>query len=122
MLNQESHTERHGDLPHFEESGVYFSTYFADNHLLFPFIGSFVYLGMNLLGSEAETTWYFQDCESFAKYGSFQDRTKADQQVLKLTSDTVSHMVTLDDLIPELRRAEIRRATRLQSTRHMGRY
>ncbi|MGH8109158.1 MAG: hypothetical protein ACREO1_10650 [Arenimonas sp.] len=92
----------------FHEGHVYFSVYFADEKLIYPFIGSFVYIGEDVVGTETEQTWYFQDCESFARQGSFLDGTIKDGQILGLTKDTASHMATIDKLIPELRRAETR--------------
>lgn len=101
--------EHRADSPRFEVNDVYFCAYFADDHLLFPFIGSYVHIGKNVVGKETEATWYFQDCESFARYGSFLNGVKADRQLLALTHDAATNMVTLDELIPELRRAEARR-------------
>lgn len=100
--------------PDFEVGEVYFCAYFADDDLLFPFVGSYVHLGKNVLGGEAHETWYFQDCESFARFGSFLTGMRADRDVLALTIDGARNMVTLDELIPEMRRAETRRQARSQ--------
>ena len=112
MTNTKPHAGHGGSSLHFEEGEVYFCAYFADNDMVFPFVGSYVHIGKNVLGSEKEATWYFQDCESFARYGSFLGGVKADRQILGLTRDSASNMVTLDELVPELRRAEERRLAR----------
>jgi len=105
--------ERREEIPHFEVEEVYYCAYFADDQLLFPFVGSYVHIGKNVIGKESETTWYFQYCESFSRHGSFLNGIRADRQILALTLDGATNMVSLDDLIPELRRAEARRQARI---------
>lgn len=67
-----------------------------------------MHIGDNVVGTETEQTWYFQDCESFARHGSFLNGTIKDGQILGLTKDAASNMVNIDELVQELRRAEIR--------------
>lgn len=98
------------EKPSFTVEEVYYCVYFADGELAFPFIGSYVFLGFNMLGNEEELTHYFQDCESFARYGTFMNDDEAERQILGLTQDVANNMVTLEQMVPELQRANVRRA------------
>jgi hypothetical protein len=91
---------------------VYYSVYFVDDELHYPFVGCYVFLGENLNRSESTRTWYFQDCESFARYGSFENDVDGDRQILGLTEDSVKNVISADQLMKELQEAALRRATK----------
>jgi len=101
----------------YEIGAVYYSVYFVDMELRYPFVGCYVFLGENLLGTEPEATWYFQDCESFAKFGSFENDVEGNRQVLGLTKGSVANMVAMDVMIAELCGAESRRAANARPRR-----
>lgn len=84
---------------------VYYSIYFVDDDLKYPFIGSYVFLGANVLGGELESTWYFQDCESFAKGGAALHRHVDDASVLGLTGSALDNILDSEGLVDALRRA-----------------
>ncbi len=97
-------------MKRFTVGEVYFKVYFFDSDLTYLSVGAYVFLGMDLQGGESVETWYFQDCESFARFGSFMNETKGAREILGLDRIATEDVTDLAGLMAELTRAAARRA------------
>ena len=91
------------------EGNVYFLVEYFDNKLSIPDIETYIYIGKNVLSTDAasdEENWYFQDPESYLQKGPFvrsKDRTgidilRADEVTLETMHDLNGMIVALSEI------------------------
>lgn len=87
-------------------SGCYFRLFYHDKDLRIPEIKTLIYIGKNL-HSEGETSakefWFFQDPESFLKYGPADKKpVRSECEVHRLDSEALFSICDWTGLIEEL--------------------
>lgn len=97
---------------------VYFSLEFVDQDFKFPVITSSVFVGKNLDENQSkDDLWYFQDPESYFASGAFDgtreelpehfdENREADGQVYVHQENMLANILTIPELIEDLRRYE----------------
>ena len=82
---------------------TYFMLGYYDRALRIPFVQTYIYLGLNILGKTDADYWFFQEAGSFVSAGSAVHRTAGvDEDIISVTEDGLSNFVSWSGLIAEL--------------------
>lgn len=82
---------------------TYFMLGYYDRALRIPFIQTYIYIGMNIYGGNAEPSWFFQEAESFVAKGSAAHHSAGvGDDLVAITEESLSNFVSWSGLISEL--------------------
>lgn len=85
---------------------TYYLLTFFDEKLRFPSIGTFIYLGKDILenqGDDKDIMWVFQTAQSYVGDGPYDPKLKGSMDALLLaTSDMIGKFLSRSELIERL--------------------
>lgn len=90
--------------PHFERGKCYFMLSYFDEDLLMPLIETYVYIGMNLLATDApasEPVWYFKKPDQFLRMG-YRLETDDLRDCITVDQESVELLLDLPELVERL--------------------
>jgi len=88
----------------FEKGRCYFLVGYLDREFKFPFVDTYVFLGMRN-GERSARTWMFQDVHSFFKFGEQRDADEANEiDVLALDENGLETILDAQGLAAEFER------------------
>lgn len=86
------------------KGNCYFIVSYFDDGMCIPDVETYIFVGVNLLEENNDITyWYFQDAESYEKYGEFsQIQDKSSREVLRVDKEALEMIYDYHGLIEVL--------------------